>query len=160
MERFIVFSNNGQNFAINISHVDKIIEYQKPSVIPESSKFLIGVIQYDDEILPIINMNQKLYGVESTYDENNQIIVVIWKDKSLGLAVDTVIGIKGFEDKLIEKSPLDTSIAKEYVVGFIKGEELIIVLDTDTIFNFEQGNEIIDSVENLEQNFEENIGDN
>lgn len=51
MERFIIFSSNQQDFAINISHVEKIIEFQTPNPIPESSDYLLGVIKYCDRLV-------------------------------------------------------------------------------------------------------------
>lgn len=143
MERFIVFKNNNQQLAININNVEKIIEYQIPSQVPESVDFLIGVIQVDDRILPIINTSKKLYDVESTYDEDDKVLVVRWRDKFLGLAVNEVIGIHGFDDESIEKSQLNTDIAKEYIVGFIKGDTITTILDTDKIFDKEQAKEIL-----------------
>lgn len=148
MERFIIFSSNQQDFAINISHVEKIIEFQTPNPIPESSDYLLGVIKYNDRILPVINLSKKLYNVNSGYDENDKVIVIMWKGTYLGLAVDDIIGIRGYEDKQLEEAVMNTQISKEYVIGFIKAEEgITIVLDTDKIFNLEQENEILNSTE-------------
>ncbi|WFA07938.1 chemotaxis protein CheW [Tissierella sp. Yu-01] len=148
MERFIIFSSNNQDFAVNISHVEKIIEFKTPNPIPESSDYLLGVIKYNDKILPVVNLSKKLYNVNSNYDENDKVIVIMWKDTYLGLAVDDIIGIRGYEDKQLEDAVMNTQISKEYVIGFIKAEEgITIVLDTDKIFNIEQENEILSSTE-------------
>ena len=150
MERFIIFINNQQKFAINISHVEKIIEYQNPSPIPESSDFLLGVIQNSGGILPIIDLNKKLYDIDTCHGGDDKIIVIIWKDTYLGLAVDEIIGIKGYDNDKLEKSSLDTqtTISNRYIIGFIKeDEDITIVLDTDTIFDNSQEEEILNSTE-------------
>ena len=87
MERFIIFINNQQKFAINISHVEKIIEYQNPNPIPESSEYLLGVIQYSGSVLPVIDLNKKLYDIVTSHGEDDKIIVIIWKDTYLGLEI-------------------------------------------------------------------------
>ncbi|MDD2447112.1 MAG: chemotaxis protein CheW [Tissierellia bacterium] len=150
MERFIIFINNQQKFAINISHVEKIIEYQNPNPIPESSEYLLGVIQYSGSVLPVIDLNKKLYDIVTSHGEDDKIIVIIWKDTYLGLAIDEIVGIKGYDDDKLEKSSLDTqiSISNRYIIGFIKeDEDITIVLDTDRIFDNEQEKEILNTSE-------------
>ena len=150
MERFIIFINNQQKFAINISHVEKIIEYQNPNPIPESSEHLLGVIQYSGSVLPVIDLNKKLYDIVTSHGEDDKIIVIIWKDTYLGLAIDEIVGIKGYDDDKLEKSSLDTqiSISNRYIIGFIKeDEDITIVLDTDRIFDNEQEKEILNTSE-------------
>ena len=150
MERFIIFINNQQKFAINISHVDKIAEYQKPNPIPESSDFLLGVIQYSGSILPVIDLNKKLYNLDTSHGQNDKIIVIIWKDTYLGLAVDEIVGIKGYDDDKLEKSSVDTqiSISNRYISGFIKeDDDITIVLDPDKIFDNDQEEEILNTSE-------------
>ena len=148
MERFILFSCNTQSFAMDISKVERIIEYKEPNPIPESSDYLLGVIQYNDRILPIINLSKRLYNVDRSYDDDDKVIVVMWKNNLLGLVVDEIFGIQGFDDNKIEDTSTDVNISMKYVKGFIKTEkEIIIVLDTDKMFNQEQEDELITSTE-------------
>ena len=148
MERFILFSCNEQNFAMDISKVERIIEYSVPQSIPESSDYLLGVIRYNDRILPIINLGKRLYNVDSTYGVNDKVIVVMWKNNLLGFVVDEIFGIKGFEVKELEGTSVEVNISKKYVKGFIKTEEdIIIVLDTEEMFNLEQEEELSASIE-------------
>lgn len=144
MEQFIVFSNNNQNFAINISYVSRIIEYEKPIKIPESSAFLMGVIKYSGKILPMIDLTKKLFHTSlSSYDES-KIIVIGLKGSQVGLLVEDVIGIQKFEESQYEDSRIDTEIAKEYINGFIKLEDdITIVLEPSKLFVQEQEEELI-----------------
>jgi purine-binding chemotaxis protein CheW len=148
MERFIIFLSNHQEFAINIAQVEKIIEYQTPNPIPESSEYLLGVIKYNDRVLPVIDLSKKLYNVASTHDEDRKVIVIMWKDTLLGLAVDDILGIRGYEDNKLEDAVMNTQISKEYITGYIKTDEnIIIVLDTDKLFNLAQEDELLNSTE-------------
>jgi purine-binding chemotaxis protein CheW len=148
MERFVLFSCNKQSFALDISKVEKIIEFTAPNPIPESSDYLQGVIQYNDRILPIINLSKRLYNIDSSYDTNSKVIVVIWKDTLVGFVVDEIYGIRGYEDGQIEESAMDSNISKQYVQGFIKTDkEIIIVIDTDKIFNPAQEQELLSTTD-------------
>lgn len=144
MKKYIVFTNNHQSFALDISYIERIIEFQQPKKIPESSSYLLGVIQYNDNILPVIDLTKRLYDVYSTGSVDDKIIVVSYKDKHIGLVVDEMQGIQSFEDSQFEQSKVNTQIAKEYILGFIKtSEDITIVLDTNKLFDFGQEEELL-----------------
>lgn len=143
MEQFIVFINNHQNFALDISKIERIIEFQQPKKIPESSKYLLGVIQYNEKILPIIDLTKRLYNIEGSHGTDGKIIVILWNNKQIGLVVDEILGIHDFVEEEYEQSNGDTQISKKYINGFIKTEgEITIMLDIDEIFNLQQENEL------------------
>lgn len=143
MEQFIVFINNNQKFAVYVSRIHKIIEFQQPKRLPDSSKYFLGVIKYNESILPVIDLSKRLYNIVTEQTVDTKIIVVSWKDKEIGLVVDDIIGIRNFTEEQFEDAKLDVDIANEYISGFIKSEEDIIVnLDIDKIFNKEQEKEI------------------
>lgn len=144
MEQFIVFSNNKQNFAIEISYVNRIIEYAEPIKIPESSKYLLGVIKYNGRILPIIDLTKKLFDSSLSSHDSSKIIVIGLKGSQVGLLVEDVIGIHNFEDSQYEDSKIDTEVSKEYINGFIKLEDdITIVLEPDKLFVQAQEEELI-----------------
>jgi len=146
MERYIIFKSNNQSFALGISKVDKIIEFQEPKPIPESSSYFLGVIKYNNKILPIIDLTKRLYSVDRPRNEADKVIVVLCKNKLIGVVVDDIFGIQSFENEQFESSDNDTHISKEYILGFIKtDEDITIVLDTDKIFSLEQENELFSS---------------
>lgn len=146
MERYIIFKSNNQSFALGISRVDKIIEFQEPKPIPESSAYFLGVIKYNNKILPIIDLTRRLYSVNSPRNESDKVIVILCKNKLIGVVVDDIFGIQSFENEQFESSNEDTHISKEYILGFIKtDEDITIVLDTDKIFSLEQENELFSS---------------
>lgn len=149
MEKYIQFSNNNQKFAIDITKIDRIIEFQQPKKLPESSDFLLGVIQFNDKILPIIDLTKRLYHVDSNKDENVKIIVILWRDEQLGLVVDNILGIHSFDESQFEKSIDGINISKEYIQGFMKTkEDIIIVLDINKIFSLEEEKELLASTTN------------
>lgn len=145
MEKYIIFTNNQQSFALEISFIERIIEFEQPKKIPESSSYLLGVIQYNGNVLPVIDLTKRLYDIYSTTGGvDDKIIVVTYKDKHIGLVVDDMKGIQSFEDDQFEASKIDTEIAKEYIQGFIKTSgDITIVLDTNKLFDFEQQEELL-----------------
>lgn len=144
MRQYVIFSSNEQHFALEISNIDKIIQYEEAKAIPESSKFFIGVIQYNGKVLPVIDLTTRLYDIQLNRDEDNSIIVLLWQDREIGLLVDDVIGIKSFEENQIE----DSKMPSDYIQGFIKEEDnIIMVIDGEYLLTPEQEEKIISSIE-------------
>ncbi|MBF7096347.1 chemotaxis protein CheW [Alkalibacter mobilis] len=145
MKQVIIFTNCNQNFALEISKIERIIEYNCPKKVPETSDYLIGVIKYNDKVLPIIDLNMRLYSDPAGNDEKSKIIVIQWNNTLIGLVVDEIIGIRTVEDNTFENADLgEGSISKEYIQGFIKiDEDIIILLETDNLFDFVQSKELL-----------------
>ncbi len=142
-EQYIVFINNGQKFALYVSKVDKIIEFQDPKKLPDTSEYFIGVIEYNDRILPIIDLSKRLYDKEFTQTIETKIIVVMWNKRLVGLVVDDIIGIRDFIPTQLEDFEIDVEISNEYIIGFIKSQgDIIVALDIDKIFTGNQEHEL------------------
>ena len=136
MEKYILFTNLDQNFAIDVRDIDRIIEFQNPKKIPESVDYLLGIIKYEDSILPVIDLNKRLYRQTKKETKDSKIIVVVWKDRYMGVVVDDILGINDFKEEHYEESNIDTNVSKEYIAGFIKSENgITIVLNIDEILS-------------------------
>lgn len=144
MEQYIVFISNDEKFAIDISKVERIIEFTPPKKVPEASDFLLGVIQYNSKVIPIIDLSMRLYNLKSIQDVDTKVIVVFWKQNYIGFLVDDILGIQYFSEEQYEESDRETHILKDYIKGFMKSEEdITIVLDIDKIFTLEEEKELI-----------------
>ena len=147
-EQYIVFINNNQKFALYVSRIEKIIEYQEPKKLPDTSDYFLGVIQYNGKILPIIDLSKRLYNLDHNHSVDTKIIVVLWKNQHMGIVVDDIMGIRSFIATQFEEFDLDIEVSSEYIVGFIKSHgDIIVTLDMDKIFSSSQGNEISLAVE-------------
>lgn len=148
MNQYIVFKSNNEKVALNISHIERIIEYEDPSKIPESSKYLLGVIQYNKTVIPVIDLTYKLYQIKKDIYSNEKIIIINWNNTLIGLLIDDILGIEHYEDDQYEENLIKTSIIKDYIKGFIKSkskdkDDIIIVLNIEKIFNEKQSEEIL-----------------
>ncbi len=156
MKQVIIFSNNKQNFALEIERIERIIEYSRPRKLPETADYILGVIKYNEKVLPVIDLDKRLYGRDGEIRENSKIIVVLWKNAHLGLVVDDILGIRTIDEESFEESQIgEESISSEYIKGFIKiDEDIIILMDTDKLFSFIQAKEILDLEEETEKAME------
>ena len=146
MKQAIIFRNYSQNFALDVVKVERIIEFKLPVKIPEAANFLLGVIQYNGKVMPIIDLNMRFYGISSNHNSKSKIIVIQWNDTFLGLVVEEVTGIRNIDENLFEYAALiDGLLSMDYVEGFIKSDdEIVIFLETSRLFDFVQSKELIE----------------
>jgi purine-binding chemotaxis protein CheW len=144
VKKILVFRIGGEEFAADIMQVERILGYKEPIRVPEAPAFVKGVIKYQGNILPVIDLNKRLNMEMSSYDEDSKIIVVKHNKTSLGLIVNLVTEVIDIFEENIEEAPLIVKgISNRYILGMIKlDERIIILLDTEKILTLEQLNEL------------------
>ena len=55
----VIFNLNDQLFGAEASQVFQIIRYQEPSKMPKMPRFIEGIINYRDTVLPVINLAKR-----------------------------------------------------------------------------------------------------
>ncbi len=132
-KKYIVFAIDNENYGIDISSVNSIIQMPQITYVPKSPRHYSGIINLRGEIVPIISLRRKMNLDDDTYTSSSRIIITdIEEDKQVGLIVDDVKEVMAIADDEISKpSPFlkkDDSLISG--VGN-KNEELI------SIFNLE-----------------------
>lgn len=143
--KILIFSLNGEHYATDITDVERILRYIEPTKMPDVPEFVEGVINYGDEILPILNLSKKFKfssNDEVNYEEKK--IIVIKRENKFGVIVDVVHEVTDISNDIFEKAPKITSaISKNYIKGLVKlNGEIIILLDIDKVLS-DQEEELI-----------------
>ena len=126
-KEFIIFKIVQQEFCIEMNSIWEIRSWTKPTVLPNSADYLVGVINLRGNILPILDLGKRLGLSTIEPDEENVIIVVQLDDKQFGLLVDTVSDIASVDAKNIRQVPnMDDSIAEEFFKQVVVIDERII----------------------------------
>lgn len=143
--KVLIFDVNGEHYATNIIEVERIIEYEKATKIPDSPQFVEGVINYENEILPVITLSQRFNLPSSEIKVDSKIIVTKQNDSKIGIIVDFVSEVKDVGLENIEDSPnIITGISKRYIKGLIKIDgEIIIYLNISAILTEEEKIQIL-----------------
>lgn len=81
MEKFVIFSSGGQSFAIPIEVTEKIIHVEGLIRIPDTSKYVLGAIDYDETVLPIIDLRERFFQNKTELTADTKVIVVNWQEK-------------------------------------------------------------------------------
>lgn len=126
--KILIFRLGEQCFAADIKEVERILNYEEPTRLPDSEDYLEGVINYQEGVLPVINLGKK-FGIEDNASkEKASIIVARDGDTTLGIKVDSVNEVVTMNPNQLEDTPgISSSISKRYIRGIIKDKEKNVI---------------------------------
>jgi purine-binding chemotaxis protein CheW len=107
----IVFTVCGQSFCLSVRYVKSILELPRVFTVPQAPPYIVGVVNVDGEVIPLINAGIKMNmrGIETK--ENATIIVLERihqaKSQKLSLLIDEVQEVLDFNEPDLQ--PLPTS---------------------------------------------------
>lgn len=140
-----------ENFAISVFKVLEIIQPEQITQVPNSSDYVLGVLNFRGDIVPVIDMHKR-FNIDEAENKNNMVVIVDVKNKDkkvlMGLLVDEVSDVIEFEYKSIKSVPdLGIKYNPEYIEGFIdQQEKFIMVLDTDRVLNVNELSEVSNQI--------------
>ena len=135
--KMLIFGWNEEKYSTDIKAVERILGYEKPTLLPEAPNFVKGVINYEDSVLPIISLSEKFKLGLDKESETRQIIVVKRQEKKFGIIVENVYEVRDVDESLIEEAPAITGTEeRKYISGLIRLENnIVILLDLEKILS-------------------------
>ena len=110
-DSYIVFTVCGQSFCLSVRYVRSILELPKVFAVPQAPPYIVGVVNVDGDVIPLINAGIKM-NMEGAGPKENATIIVLErihqaKSQKLSLLIDDVQEVLDFN--LLELQPLPTS---------------------------------------------------
>ncbi|KPJ85200.1 MAG: chemotaxis protein CheW [Spirochaetes bacterium DG_61] len=139
-DQLISFVVGGEDYGIDIQRVKEVIRIREITKLPKCPVFVKGVINLRGDVIPIIDLREKFGLPHEEYTDMTRVIVVEVDEKSIGMVVDSVSHvIRLSEDEIEPPPPLIGGLSSEFIRGVGKlGENLIILLDIDSILTTEE----------------------
>lgn len=138
---FLTFMLDGDEFGIDILHVQEIKGLQSVRRIPNSPDYFLGVIELRGEVLPIIDMRQR-FSLPSEPLNDKTVVIIIrcnQQQRTVGITVDCVSEVYPINQQQIVASPdMGSRIDHKYIDGIAKVEQkLIVLINLDQLLDFE-----------------------
>lgn len=143
-KKVVVFKIEGEEYATGISQVERILEFQKITRIPDAPEYLKGVINCQGRIVPVIDLKQRFGLTSTSISEDSKIIIAKQNQGDIGLIVDNVSEVTDVDDGMISPSPdVIAGIVKKYIKSLIKiDDRIIIYLNLGRILSFDEREQI------------------
>lgn len=137
LEQLIVFRLGEDEFGVRIDEVREIIRAGTITPIPDSPRFIRGIINVRGEVIITIDLRSRFFIQTGKETENLHIVVTREDRNPFGLLVDEVTEVMRLPESDIRDTPgLVTKIHEEYVVGVVTLENrLIILLDLKKVLS-------------------------
>ena len=141
--RLITFRVGPETFVLDIMAVRQIIPYAGSTSVPTAPAFVEGIIVLRNEVIPIIDLRDRLYP---RLDRAEQPLVLITHTSAgvIGLKVDEVRNIVNVtSDKLLPPPPLVRGIRGELLIAVIPvGDENLLLIDLENVLTAGEKDEL------------------
>ena len=139
-KRIVIFKIEDEEFATSISQVERILEFEKITKIPDAPQYLMGLINYQGRIIPIIDLRKRFNLSGTGIANETKIIIAKQGEGDIGLIVDAVSEVADISEDIISSPPeIISGIIKKYIKAIIKiDSRIIIYLDLSKILNFDE----------------------
>ena len=123
----LVFSLDGQRYALNLASVDRVIHAVEMISLPKVSGIILGLINLQGQVFPVLDLRKQLGLPEREVQLTDHLIIAHTSRWKVALVVNTVHAV-------IEQSEQEVLAAKkifrgiENISGIVKLEENIILI--------------------------------
>jgi purine-binding chemotaxis protein CheW len=144
---YINLKIGSEQFAISVFKVLEIIQIEQITHVPDSSPYVLGIINFRGSIVPVIDMHRR-FNIDGDREHNNMVVIVDLKNKDknvmMGLLVDQVTDVIEFEYASIKSVPdIGLKYNPEFLEGFIElDDRFIMVLNIDRVLNLKELSDI------------------
>lgn len=138
LECLVVFTLDGQSYALYLSAVERIYRAAEISLLPKAPEIVLGVVNVKGRIVPVINVRRRFRLPERDLRLSDQIVIARTSRRTVALLVDAVSGVMELSGKEIV-SPEDIVPHTQYVAGIVKLEDgLVLIHDLDKFLSLDE----------------------
>lgn len=151
---FLGFMASDQAYSLHINYVREIVKIPKIFTLPQTPSFLKGVIELRGNILPVLDLKERL-SLGSVHHKKGRIIVITISNQLIGILVDRVTEVFSTTLKEIKPTP---SVIQESILPFIEGivmvkEQLYYILSPKNLLTQKEVR-LLETHFSLEENLE------
>ncbi len=112
---------------INILNIQEINKHFEITRVPQSSDYVMGILNLRGKIVTIIDLGKKLELSEVKQEKDSRNIIVNSNDEHIGLLVDSISDVVHSNEDQIEDPPSNLNgIKGKFFNGVLKTEDKLI----------------------------------
>ena len=135
--QFLTFHLGDELYGVDILRVQEIKGYTTVTKIPNTPPHIKGVLNLRGTIVPIIELRTKFGMPTIDYTMFTVIVVVVVREKIIGLVVDAVSDVLNIDKNDIQPPPeFGAKVDVSFLNGIGKsGDKLVALLDMDRLLS-------------------------
>ncbi|HEU4587420.1 MAG TPA: chemotaxis protein CheW [Gemmatimonadales bacterium] len=125
----VAFRTGPQEFALDILQVERILRWEAPTPLPKAPPFLEGVIPYEGDAVPVVDLRKRLELPAELRPETRTMILRLG-DQRVAIVVDEVREVMRVDSTTIAAPPpMVRGLAAPYIAGIItRGARTVVLL--------------------------------
>ncbi len=133
--QFLTFQLGDELYGVDILRVQEIKGYTTVTKIPNTPSHIKGVLNLRGTIVPIVELRTKFGMPTIDYTMFTVIVVVVVRDRIMGLVVDSVSDVLNIDKKDIQPPPqFGAKVDVSVLTGIGKsGDKLVALLNIDRL---------------------------
>ncbi len=141
LNQYLTFILGKEEYGIDILRVQEIKGWDVVTEIPNTPKYIKGVINLRGTIVPIVDLREKFLLGNKKYDSTTVVIVLKVESENgnriVGIVVDAVSDVYSIKSEDLRPSPdFGGAISTEFVRGLATVEnKMVILLNIDELLN-------------------------
>lgn len=156
--QYLTFSLSDELYALEVSKVKEVLEYQSITRVPKTPEYMRGVINVRGGIVPIVDLRLKfnLPAMERTVDTCIIVLEIALNNETItvGTIADNVHEVIEVQPENIEPTPrIGTRLDTDFIEGIGKNEDrFLVILNIDKILTAEEINSMADQADTIDSN--------
>ncbi|QTN00591.1 chemotaxis protein CheW [Sediminibacillus dalangtanensis] len=140
----IIFQLKQQQYGVDIQQVRSIERLVDVTEVPNTSDFIKGIINLRGQVIPIIDLKERLNLGKQDYSEETRVLIIEIEGVTAGLIVDEAKDVIDIDPEIIDPTPsMAGGVHSEFLRGVAKLEDrLLIMLDFASIFDTREIEEV------------------
>ncbi|MGG1290808.1 chemotaxis protein CheW [Bacillus smithii] len=136
----VIIKLHNELFGIDIHQVRSIERLQSITVIPQTPPYVKGIMNLRGNVIPVIDLCQRLSMESNPYTDQTRLVVVTVKEVDIGLIVDAANKVMDISGEQIQPTPAITRDKKiDFLYGIAKLEkQILILLDVEKLLSSEE----------------------
>jgi len=146
---YLCFGIGKESFAVSALKVIEVLENQEITPVPNALSFLLGLISFRGNIIPVINIREKL-NVKTEAKDNKEVIIIFdvilnQKKTIIAAIADEVKEVISADNEEIDEAPkIGLSFNPDFLLGTIKRDAFFhLLLDIDKVLGLTDKNIIL-----------------
>ncbi len=136
MNKYFVFTLDGQHYAMEVSMVGKVIYAVELIYLPETPEFLLGLINMGGKIIPVANIRKQFNMPDREIDLDDRIIISQISTWKIAFIVDKVEGIVEFSKGRVNEVHQIFPEMKCYIGGVGKfNDNTVLIITFEKLFS-------------------------
>ncbi|BAI79674.1 purine-binding chemotaxis protein CheW [Deferribacter desulfuricans SSM1] len=127
---FIQFKVGGISLLLDMSNVFVVLEYKQIVELPGAPSHILGIIYYQGEVIPIVDLKGIFNEATTFRTENTRFVIIKYNNELIGIFADEVLGIKNINKALLKQTDEDFFSATVKL-----SDEINKVIDIEKFYN-------------------------